>query len=115
MNLFSQLFGPSISQLDPGEAKTRLAQKPAPILLDVRQPDEYRQGHISGAKLIPLNELSRRMKELPANREIICVCRSGHRSANAARQLKEAGYQVSNLKGGMTNWSHQGLPVQKGK
>ncbi len=114
MNLFSQLFGPAISQLEPAEAKSRLAERPTPILLDVRQPEEFRQGHILGAKLIPLGELSRRMKEIPSNKAIICVCRSGHRSARAAKILKSAGYDVSNLKGGMSNWSRQGLPVQKG-
>ncbi len=114
MSIFSRFFGPGINQLDPAEAKTRLSQKPAPILIDVRQPEEFRQGHISGAKLIPLGELSRRIKELPTNREIICVCRSGNRSARAARQLVAAGYQTSNLKGGMLNWSRQGLPVQRG-
>jgi rhodanese-related sulfurtransferase len=114
MNLFSQFFGPAVNQLDPAEAKIRLAQKPAPVLVDVRQPEEYRQEHISGAKLIPLGELPRRMKELPTDREIICVCQSGSRSVSAARQLKAAGYEVSNLRGGMLNWSRQGLPVQKG-
>ncbi|MGE5221326.1 MAG: rhodanese-like domain-containing protein [Omnitrophica WOR_2 bacterium] len=114
MNVFSQFFGPSVNQIEPLEAKTRLGRKPAPVLLDVRQPEEYRQAHISGAKLIPLGELSRRMKELPAKREIICVCRSGNRSTTAARKLIAAGYEVSNLKGGMLNWSRQGLPVQKG-
>lgn len=45
-----------------------------PLVLDVRQPDEYRQGHISGAKLIPLNELGRHMKDLPTGpRDYLCV------------------------------------------
>lgn len=71
--------------------------------------------HINGAKLIPLGELRNRMKELPKDQEIICVCQSGSRSSSAARQLAEAGYQVINLNGGMSSWMRAGLPVKKGK
>jgi rhodanese-related sulfurtransferase len=118
MNLFGQLFGPSITQLNPEQVKAQLKdpgpQTKPPFLLDVRQPEEYREGHIAGAKLMPLGELGRRMKELPKNREIICVCHSGNRSSSAARQLKKAGYSVSNLRGGMIAWQRAGMPVKRG-
>jgi rhodanese-related sulfurtransferase len=65
--------------------------------------------------LIPLGELSLRMKELPRNREIVCVCHSGNRSYTAARQLSAAGYKVSNLRGGMIAWGRAGLPINKGQ
>ncbi len=112
--MFSNLFGRGIHQIDPVQAKARLGEKPAPFLLDVREPEEYREGHIAGAKLIPLGELQRRSKELPRDREILCVCHSGNRSSSAVRFLTSEGYQATNLKGGMINWSRNGLPVQKG-
>ncbi|HEX9116297.1 MAG TPA: rhodanese-like domain-containing protein [Anaerolineae bacterium] len=100
--------------IDAAQAQARLGTKPAPYLLDVRQPEEYREGHISGANLIPLGDLPRRIKDLPRDREIICVCHSGNRSRSATRQLTDAGYNAVNLQGGMSNWTRQGLPVKKG-
>ncbi len=112
--MFSRFFGPSVPQIDALHARSRLEEKPEPLLLDVRQPEEYREGHISGAKLIPLPELNRRMKELARNREIICVCASGSRSQSASRQLIAEGYTVTNLRGGMNGWQRAGLPIKKG-
>jgi len=116
MDFITRLFsGTSINNVTPVEAQAKLGQKPKPYLLDVRQPEEYRRGHIPGAKLIPLGELKRRINELPKTQEIICVCQSGSRSSSATRQLAGAGYQVTNLRGGMIAWSRSGLPVSKGK
>jgi rhodanese-related sulfurtransferase len=115
MNLLDRFFGQGTPQVEPTQVKTRLGRHPKPFLVDVRQPEEYREGHIQGARLIPLGDLSQRLKELPKNHEIICVCRSGSRSNSAAKQLITAGYRASNLKGGMIGWTRAGLPVQKGK
>ncbi len=115
MNFLSQLFGSSsIPSLDPARAQERLEGQPRPFLLDVRQPEEFRDGHIPGAKLIPLGELAGRMGELPRDREIICVCRSGSRSHSATRHLTSAGYNAVNLTGGMNAWARHGLPVKRG-
>lgn len=114
MNILAPLFGSPIPNLDPATVNSKLAEKSKPYLLDVRQPDEYRQGHISGAALIPLGELPRRTSELPRDREIICVCHSGNRSSAATRHLISAGFQAINLSGGMINWSRANLPVKKG-
>lgn len=115
MDFFTQLFGGAkIPQQNPLQVKASISQANKPFLLDVRQPEEYREGHIHGSRLIPLGELSRRMKELPKDREIICVCGSGNRSSSAARQLAAAGYKVVNLRGGMLAWDRAGLPVKKG-
>ncbi len=113
MNLFS-IFTGQASGIQPSDVQSRLNQSGRPFLLDVRQPEEYQSGHIAGAKLIPLNELPRRMKELPKDREIICVCRSGNRSSAATRQLNASGYKAVNMNGGMINWARAGLPVKKG-
>jgi rhodanese-related sulfurtransferase len=64
---------------------------------------------------MPLGQLSRRMKELPRDREIVCVCRSGNRSNVAAKQLIAAGYSAANMKGGMLAWGWARLPVRKNK
>lgn len=115
MNFLSQLFNqPAISQLEPAQVHTLVTQSPKPYLLDVRTPGEYKQGHISGAELIPLDDLSARMARIPKGREIICICESGSRSSVAARHLSAEGYKMSNLRGGMTRWIRSGLPVKKG-
>jgi len=115
MEFLTQLFNqPSINQLEPSQVNTMISQLPRPYLLDVRTPEEYKQGHVKGAELIPLNELSARMGRLPKGREIICICESGSRSSVAARHLKAQGYKVSNLRGGMSRWIRAGLPVRTG-
>lgn len=81
------------------------------VLLDVREPGEWRAGHAPKARHIPLQELARRQRELPPNRPIVTVCRSGHRSARAATILASGGREASNLAGGMRAWSQAGLPV----
>ena len=114
MNIFSNLFGPPIPTLKPGEVQEKLKNGKRPFLLDVREKSEMSEGYISGAKLIPLGQLDKRMKELPKNREIVCVCRSGNRSKSAAKQLIAAGYSASNMRGGMLAWNWAKLPVKKG-
>lgn len=114
MSFFDKLFGGGVPAVDAAAAQAKLQAKPAPFLLDVRQPDEYSAGHIAGATLIPLGELNARLNKLPKDREIICVCRSGNRSSTATRQLTAAGYNAVNLRGGMNAWQHAGLPVKRG-
>ena len=115
MDLLSQLFNrPAINQVEPAQVQEMLAQSPRPFLLDVRMPEEYKQGHVSGAELIPLNELSVKQSRIPKDREVICICASGNRSSAATRQLSSQGYKVSNMRGGMNRWVHIGLPVKSG-
>ncbi len=83
-------------------AKSRQGESFA--LLDVREADEWEAARIPGAMWIPLGELPQRMHELPGDREIICVCRSGGRSELAVRLLRANGYESSNLQGGMLDW-----------
>ena len=113
MNIFSLLFNSKpIKQMDAASLNKEKAKY---FLVDVRQPEEYRQGHINGAKLVPLNQLGQRMKELPSRRGIVGICRSGNRSRAAARKLAAAGVEAVNLRGGMIAWMQAGLPVKKGK
>jgi len=115
MNLFELLFGKPISSIHPAQLSEKLKNGRRPLVVDVRQPTEYRGGHIAGAKLIPLDTLRRRMKELPQNREIVCVCASGNRSGSATRMLVRAGFNASNMKGGMLSWRRASFPVRKGE
>lgn len=113
MSFLSKLFGPTVPNVNAVELNEKLKFGKHPIVLDVRQLEEFNQGHITGAKLIPLGELSRRMGELPKGREIVCVCASGSRSSSASKALATAGYNVSNLQGGMLSWRRAKLPMQK--
>ncbi len=63
MDLLSQIFNrPAINQVEPAQVQEMLAGSPRPFLLDVRTPEEYKQGHVSGAELIPLDELDSKTK-----------------------------------------------------
>jgi rhodanese-related sulfurtransferase len=114
MNLLEAIFGKSNPSLDVAELKEKLKNGKHPLVLDVRQPEEYRMGHIAGAKLIPLDDLIRKMQTLPKNREIVCVCASGNRSSSATRLLVNAGYNAFNMKGGMASWHRAGFAIKKG-
>jgi len=70
-------------------------------ILDVRQPDEWDLGTLPGAVLISQGEIVERFEELPKDRPVLCVCRSGGRSANVATFLSFNGYDVANMVGGM--------------
>ncbi len=82
--------------------------------VDVREDDEWSAGHISGARHIPLGELSGRLGELSKDRPIVAVCRSGSRSAAAVRGLRQLGFDAENLDGGVTAWAKAGLPLIDG-
>lgn len=114
MSFWSMLFGPPVPTLKPVEVHEKLKNGKRPFLLDVRETHEIHQGYISGTKMIPLGQLDSRMQELPKDREIVCVCRSGNRSRSAAKKLIAAGYSASNMKGGMLAWGWSKLPVKKG-
>lgn len=79
------------------------------LLLDVREDDEWAAGHAPGAVHVPLGTL--RAADLPTDRPVVAVCRSGNRSGVAAAALAQAGLEVVNMAGGMTAWAAAGLPV----
>jgi rhodanese-related sulfurtransferase len=114
MSFLSSLFGPPLPSLNALELSEKLKAGNQPLVIDVRQPEEYREGHIAGSKLIPLGELDRRVNELPKGQEIICVCASGSRSRSATKFLIDAGYAAFDMNGGMFMWQRAQLPIQKG-
>ncbi len=84
------------------------------VLLDVRPAPEYQAGHLPGAVSIPLEELDRRLAELPSGREIVAYCRGPYcvLSIEAAKVLRSAGRRVVRLEDGVPEWRAAGLPVE---
>lgn len=82
------------------------------IILDVRTPEEFSEGHIAGARLIPVQELENRLAEVPGDRQVYVYCRSGVRSVQASEILAAAGFtRVENIEGGIKAWQAAGFPV----
>jgi rhodanese-related sulfurtransferase len=79
------------------------------VLLDVREDDEWAAGHAPDAVHVALGRL--RPDALPSARQLLLICRSGGRSAQATEVLRRAGYDAINVAGGMTAWAAAGLPV----
>ena len=81
------------------------------VILDVRTPAEYAAGHIPGAKLIPLDELPKRINEVPRDTKVYVICRSGNRSSQAVTFLRDKGYSnTHNIVSGMNAWKG---PIEK--
>jgi phage shock protein E len=108
----------------------RAAEAPGPIkveqaeeqlangvqLLDVRTQSEWNEGHLQGAKLVTLAKdgfLDQAKAALDSKKPVLVYCKSGGRSAKAAKQLREAGFTVYDLAGGITAWQKAGKPVVK--
>jgi molybdopterin/thiamine biosynthesis adenylyltransferase/rhodanese-related sulfurtransferase len=103
-----------VVDLTPIELAQRLTDKQDFALIDVREPYEWQIGRIPGAQLIPLGNLRAAMASLDNTREVVVYCRSGVRSADAARWLRAAGFRALNLTGGILRWSDDVDPsVQK--
>jgi rhodanese-related sulfurtransferase len=98
----------------PAEAAAMIKQKKDLQLIDVRTEAEYADGHLAGAKLIPVQELEQRVAEIDKKKPVLLYCRSGHRSGNALKILQDHGYaQAKHLEGGIKAWQAAGMPVTK--
>lgn len=84
------------------------------LLLDVREPDEWYTAHAPKAMFLPMGRVRARQEELPRDRRIVVVCRSGGRSAAVTAALRRSGFDAVNLAGGMCAWAAAGLPVVAG-
>lgn len=88
----------------------------AHALIDVRTPQEFQGGHIAHSVNIPLDELGKRMNEIPADKPVVVVCASGSRSSMAAYQIAADGREdVYNLSGGIMAWMGHKKPIKTGK
>lgn len=101
-----------IRQITPAELSEMISGQKAPsakerpLFVDVREPHEYKGGHIQQTKNIPLSSFRKRIREIPTDRTVVLVCRSGNRSMQAARILKGQGYKdIVNVRSGMSGWT----------
>lgn len=101
-----------VPEIDIAEAARRL--EAGTFVLDVREPDEYADGHVPGAPLIPLGEIVERADEVPTDREVLVICRSGARSQRAAEALRARGIDAVNVAGGTLAWIEAGHAVATG-
>jgi thioredoxin len=98
------------------KAAAEMIAKEKPFLLDVRTPNEYYDAHISGATLIPVQQLAERITELDAvkDKSILVYCRSGNRSIPASQILSRNGFKkIYNLQNGINGWMKENLPVER--
>jgi molybdopterin/thiamine biosynthesis adenylyltransferase/rhodanese-related sulfurtransferase len=97
-----------VREITPLELAARLRDNSSVQLIDVREPGEWEIAHLPAARLIPLGQLARSLDTLDSGRDTVVMCRSGQRSATAARQLQAAGFpRVRNLAGGILRWSDE--------
>jgi len=104
-----------IKEVTTDELYQDLRQNQEISILDVREHDEFMKGHLPNAIFIPRGFLELRIENTIPDREqpIFIYCGGGNRSALAARSLQEMGYnKVASLKGGFSQWSKEGKPVQ---
>lgn len=113
MSLLGRLVGGSgIPEVDVQEARRR--QEAGALVVDVREPDEWAQGHAVGAVHVPLGELRTRSDDLPSDRELLFICRGGNRSLAGAKQALAMGRErVASVAGGTVAWSRRGLPIER--
>ena len=103
-------YPPEVSVPEAAEKRTAGA-----FILDVREPQEWEEIHIPDSTLIPLGQLQSRLSEVPKDREVVVICRSGNRSQQGRDILLGAGFdKVTSMEGGIREWEAQGFPVTSG-
>lgn len=102
-----KLVGKNIQTITSQEVAECLKRGEKLNIIDVREIDEVAEGKILGAKHISLGTLSVRLYELDSNEEYILVCRSGARSQQACEFLRQQGFRVKNMLGGMLSWESE--------
>ena len=104
-----------IDEVDAVETRDLLEGAEPPLLIDVREDDEWAEGHLPGAVHVPRGHLESRIEQAATDRSrpLVLYCAAGNRSAFAAKTLEELGYEhVSSLSGGFTDWKRNGFPIQ---
>jgi len=112
---------PTVPTVDVREAERRRRAaagpnlRPAALLVDVREMSEFVEVRAEDVVLLPMSTLPPRLEELPRDRELLFICRSGNRSGQVVAYLQANGRQdVANVAGGMLAWESAGLPVRRG-
>jgi rhodanese-related sulfurtransferase len=97
---------------EPAVPSVSAAAVPADaFLIDVREQYEWQAGHVQGVLHIPMGEVQQRLAEVPADQEVVVVCKVGGRSAQVVGYLNQVGRRAVNLDGGMHAWEAAGLPM----
>jgi rhodanese-related sulfurtransferase len=84
------------------------------VLIDVRNPDEFENFRVPGARLIPLVDVPERIEEIPEDETVYVICLTGSRSARAVEYLNRQGHDTVNVRGGSRAWVEAGHPVESG-
>jgi rhodanese-related sulfurtransferase len=101
---------PEVTEIELAKLESRAAET---LLIDVREPVEYAEGHVPGAVNLPQADLAARLDELPRDQPIFVICQGGYRSLRAAQFLKQMGFGlVESVAGGTAGWSAMGKPLQ---
>jgi sulfur-carrier protein adenylyltransferase/sulfurtransferase len=112
---YSPIVKPKVGEIDATRARELLESSEKPVLVDVRERNEWNQGHIPGAVLVPMGELESRIADEAPDRArgVVLYCASGNRSARAARTLEELGYEDAvSMAGGFIAWAELGYPSE---
>lgn len=103
-----------VPELTVAELQMQLISDQPPLLLDIREPYEWRQVHLPAALHIPMNDVPPRLAELPLATPIVVICAHGSRSYDVAGYLIEQGYTAYSLAGGITQWARAGGEISQG-
>jgi rhodanese-related sulfurtransferase len=106
---------PQVPEISATEVAARLASDAVerPVVIDVREAEEWAGGHIAEAQHIPLGQLAAHVGEIPRDRDVVLVCHMGSRSAMATAMLRRAGFaRAINMTGGMDAWEGHHLPIE---
>ncbi|MBA2445725.1 MAG: rhodanese-like domain-containing protein [Nocardioidaceae bacterium] len=90
------------------------AERDKAVVVDVREPGEFVQGHVPGAVLMPMEQMASRMAELDRNTPVYVICASGNRSKAMTDLLRAAGFDARSVTGGTQAWINSGRPVEEG-
>lgn len=116
MSFLRNLMGGGVPAVDVQQAAELQGDDPGALIIDVREPNEYAELRAKGSVLLPLGQLNSRVKDLPRDRELLMMCRSGGRSANATQFLAANGFEnVTNVSGGIIAWHNADLPTTSGE
>jgi rhodanese-related sulfurtransferase len=104
----------SVPEISVEELQAALAQAQPPLMIDVREPYEWRLVRMTEAHHIAMNEIPTRLNSIPRDRPVVVMCAHGSRSYSVAAWLIEQGVNASSLAGGITAWARRGGAVEQG-
>jgi rhodanese-related sulfurtransferase len=103
-----------VPEITVDQLRAALTESEPPLVIDVREPYEWRLVRLAAARHIPMNDVPAHLDTLPHNRPVVVMCAHGSRSYSVAAWLIEQGIQASSLAGGITQWASRGGPVEQG-